>query len=133
MKLRYTAIAAVVAAASMLAPMSARANHEGCTILGEGQGLDTERSCTYVATTPSQNVYVGTPYRWRVWVLRMDARNQPVDVTLGEGSGPQAGQPPQVRPALRETVHVTMYFGCSANVYCGTIGFLSAGLEQGHP
>ena len=125
------ALAVTILTIVMLAPVGARAAHGGCYVIGEVQGLDTLRSCTYVATTDTQNVYVGTPYEWRVWVLRYDVNNQPRDVTLASGVGPSA-ELPVVDPADGETVHVTMSFGCTPP-YCGTIGLLGAGLEQGHP
>jgi hypothetical protein len=130
--MRRTAAALVIACSALLIPLNAHAVHEGCVVTGEVQGLDTQRTCQYVATTAAQNVYVGTPYEWRIWVLRYDQAGQPLDVTLASGVGPVAGPPPQVHPQIGETVNVTMSFGCTPP-YCGTIGFLAAGLEQGHP
>ena len=130
---RTRAVVAIALGLSMiLFPLTARGVHEGCVVVGEVQGLDTERTCAYVATTASQYVSVGTPYRWRVWVLRYDPSGQPVDVTLAEGAGPVAGPPPVVHPQVGENVNVTMTFGCTGP-YCGTIGVLAAGIEQGHP
>ena len=129
--LKRTAIAALIVAGTVLTPLGAQANHEGCFVYGEVQGLDTQRTCTYTATSDTQYVTVGTPYEWRVWVLRTDANNQPLDVTLASGEGPALGPPPEVHPEIGETVNVTMSFGCTSP-YCGTIGFLGAGLEQGH-
>lgn len=113
------------------APLGAHAvpPDDGCYVIGEVQGLDTERTCTYVAQSTDQNVYVGTPFHWRVWVLRYDDHNQPLDITLADGNGPQPGIP-VAHPNVGEKVYVTMYFGCQVP-YCGTIGFLGAGLEQG--
>lgn len=115
-----------------LVPLSAGASHEGCSVVGEVQGLDTERTCSYKARTTSQTVLVATPYEWRVWVERMDSRGQPVTQILASGTGPVAGAPPEAHPIAGETVFVTMVYGCTGP-YCGTIGFLGAGLEQGHP
>ncbi len=127
------AIAVLVAVVAMLAPSSAQADHEGCYVIGEVWGLDTLRTCTYTASTPSQTVYVGTPYDWRIWVLRSAPNGAALDVTLAEGTGPPAGLPAVVTPVIGETVNVTMSFGCtSPSPYCGTIGFLGAGLEQDH-
>jgi hypothetical protein len=128
---KSTAAALAFAVGAVLVPIGARAAHEGCIVTGEVQGLDTLRTCTYVARTTTQNVYVGTPYEWRIWVLRWDDNGQPLDVTLASGVGPQP-EIPQVHPEVDEVVSVTMSFGCTPP-YCGTIGFLAAGLEQGHP
>lgn len=127
---RRWAVAAIALSASLFAAADSPAAHSGCVVTGEGQGLDTERTCTYVAASTAQTVYVGTPYHWRVWVLR-SLSGQPVDVTLAEGDGPVAGPPPVAHPLVGETVYVTMTFGCTGPL-CGTIGFLAAGLEQGH-
>lgn len=133
MKRAFTALALILSMSALLVPTNAHAVHEGCIVLGEVQGLDTARTCQYVARSTTQNVYVGTPYEWRVWVLRgVDERGDPMDVTLAEGDGPIAGPPPQVHPIVGETVNVTMTFGCTGP-FCWTIGFLAAGNEQGHP
>ncbi|HVL33118.1 MAG TPA: hypothetical protein VM600_06000 [Actinomycetota bacterium] len=125
-------VALAVLTVAMLAPLPSQAHHEGCYVLGELQGLTPEITCSYVAKTDAQSVYVGTPYDWRVWVLRQDDRNQPVDVTLANGTGPVAGAPPQVRPIVGETVYVTMSYG-RTGPFENTIGFVAAGIEQAHP
>lgn len=125
------ALAALVLCTA-LAPLGAQALPEydnGCLVYGEVQGLDTQRTCQYVAASEAQNVYVGTPYDWRVWVLRYNEHGQPMDVTLAQGTGPTLGAPPQVHPEVGETVNVTMSFGCTGP-YCGTIGILAVGLEN---
>lgn len=127
-----TALLALALASSGAAPIVARADHGGCFVYGEVQGLDTIRNCEYTALTGTQNVYVGAPYAWRIWVLRHTPTGQPVDLTLASGIGPVPGPPPQVHPVAGETVHVSMEFGCTGP-YCGTLGFLGAGLEEGHP
>jgi hypothetical protein len=129
---KIIALALLIASTIAVGP-SAHADHEGCYVIGEVQGLDVLRSCSYVAKTATQNVYVGTPYDWRIWVLRWDDRGEPLDVTLASGTGPVVGPPPTVSPIVGETVWVTMVAGCSKPTpYCGTLGFLGAGLEQGH-
>lgn len=133
MKIKSAAIAVAFAATASLAPQFASADHEGCVVVGEfWVGLDTLRTCTYIAQTPSQTVYVGTPYEWRVWVLRSDDAGQPIDLTLAGGIGPPLGALPTVTPRLGDTVYVTMGTGCTPPL-CGTTGFLAAGLEQSHP
>jgi hypothetical protein len=122
---------ALMAMCALLVPMQAHANHSGCYVLGEVQGLDTERHCTYTALTGTQNVYVGTPLKWKVWVLR-GTPSAPIEVTLAEGTGIPAGPPPQVHPNVGETVHVTMYVGFTGP-FLWTFGFLGAGLEEAHP
>lgn len=128
--LRATMVAAIAASA---APGVARADHGGCYTYGEVMGLDVIRTCTYVAQTDTQNVYVGTPATWRVWVTRYTPQGQPVEVILASGDGPPAGLP-QVHPEVGETVHVSMDFWCPPTYNpCGTYGFIGAGLEEGHP
>lgn len=126
-------LAAIIVLAGALLPAGAAHAQVpgGCYVYGEVLGLDTVRNCTYTATSTSQNVYIGTPYEWRIWVLRTAPNGQPLDVTLAEGTGPQAGLP-VARPLKGETVHVSMFTGCT-NPFCGTIGFLGAGFENASP
>ena len=128
---KSTAAAIVLVLAAVLAPQGASANHAGCYVIGEVQGLDVIRECTYEAPSTTQYVYVGTPYDWEVWVDR-GTPQAPEIVTLASGTGPVVGPPPEIHPEAGETVHVWMHFGCTVP-YCGTIGFLGAGLEAGHP
>lgn len=129
---RFIALVILVGALAPMGAARAVPPNDGCYVYGEVLGLDTQRNCTYTALKTDQIVYVATPYEWRVWVLRSAPNGQPLDVTLASGTGPVAGPPPVAHPIMGETVHVTMWTGCTPP-FCGTIGFLAAGLEQGTP
>lgn len=128
--LRGTLLGAVIGAAGLV-PTSASADHEGCWNYGK-IFLEPTSECEYVAKSDTQSVYVGTPYGWRVWTTRYDELGQPYTVTFAAGEGIPAGPPIQIHPVPGETVHVTMEPGCTGPI-CGTLGFIGAGLEQGHP
>lgn len=131
-RLFRTAAVAIALGAAGFTPGVAQANHGGCYTYGEVVGLDVVRTCTYTAITNTQIVHVGTPFTWRVWVTRYMPNGQPVEIVLASGTGPNAGPPSLVNPNVGETVHVSMDYGCISNI-CGTMGFIGAGLEEGHP